>query len=341
MSRPRRMSPLVSVIMPVHNGETTVGEAVASVLAQTYNALEVIVVDNGSTDCTCDVLAGFHDHRLQISSCPRSGPSASRNLGLSRAAGELVAFIDADDIWLPAKLSAQLEALRAAPEAAVAYCWTDYVDPAGDFVCPDSRPTFHGDVHAALLAHNFIDSGSNIVVRREPLLEAGGFDESLAVVEDWDLYIRLAARYRFACVPTALVHYRQSPTSLTNRISLMEECFLRVVERSFAAAPEELQHLKPHSMSTFYHYLAGKATYDCPSRDNGLAALRFFVHAARHRPRSFLDFPRQSWLVKALAKAILSICLPSPVMRWGVRRWPSRRCGASLSPLAHGPEAVG
>ena len=340
MSRQGKPLPSASVILPVRDGEATVGEAVVSVLAQTHRELELIVIDDGSRDRTLDVLAGIDDHRLEVHSTPRSGPSASRNRGIARAASELVAFIDADDIWLPSKLSAQVDALRAAPDAAVAYCWTDYVDPAGRYVCPDSRPRFEGDVHADLLAHNFIDSGSNIVARRKRLLEVGGFDESLPVVEDWDLYLRLAARHRFVCVPSALVQYCQSSTSLTNRISLMEECFWRVVERSFGAAPETFQRLKPHSVAAFYLYLTGKATYDCPSRSNGLAALGFFIQAVRHRPPSLLALPRQSWLVKALLKAILSVVLPAPAMRWGVDRWPSPRHGDPRHIPADGSEAV-
>lgn len=317
--------PRVSVILPVHDGEATIREAVGSVLAQTLRNLELIVIDDGSTDGTLDVLRTIPDHRLQICSTPRSGPAASRNRGVERAAAATLAFIDADDFWLPGKLEAQLAALERSPEAAVAYCWTDYIDVAGHYVCPDSRPVFAGSVYAQILRRNFIDSGSNIVVRKQALVEVGGFDERLPVVEDWDLYIRLAAHHTFVCVPAVLVLYRLSPTSLTTRFLLMEDAYWKVVNRAFAQAPASLQHLKRKSVARFYEYLAGKATQGCPSRRNGLTAIRFFAMAVRSRPANLGSLWRRPWVVKALAKAVLSAVLPAGAMRALVLAWPFRQ----------------
>jgi glycosyltransferase involved in cell wall biosynthesis len=314
---------MVSVILPVHDGAATIGESVASVLAQTLADLELIVIDDGSTDGTLEVLAAIPDHRLKICSTPRSGPAASRNRGIQRAAAGTLAFIDADDLWLPGKLAAQLSALERSPTAAVAYCWTDYIDAAGNCVCPDSRPVFAGSVYEQILTGNFIDSGSNIVVRKQALLDVGGFDERLPVVEDWDLYIRLASRYPFVCVPAALVRYRLSSTSLTTRTLLMEDAYWRVVDQAFADAPASLRHLKRKSVALFYEYLTGKATQGCPSRRNGLTAIRFFAAAVRSRPANLGSLWRRPWVVKALAKALLSTVLPARAMRKLVLAWPS------------------
>ena len=308
-------APAVSVVLPVRNGQATIGEAVASVLAQTRGDLELIVVDDGSTDGTREVLAAVSDRRLRMLSTPGLGPAASRNRGIEHAAANTIAFIDADDVWLPEKLETQLAALDANAVAAVAYCWTDYVDEAGGYVCPDSRPVFDRDVYEQLLTRNFIDSGSNVVVRKRALLDVGCFDESLPVVEDWDLYIRLAARHAFVCAPVVLVHYRLSAASLTTRIRLMETAFWRVVDRAFAEAPESLQRLKRQSIALFYEYLVGKATQGCPSRSNGLTAVRFFAMAVARRPASLVDLWRRPWITKALAKAALSIVLPARAMR--------------------------
>jgi glycosyltransferase involved in cell wall biosynthesis len=343
MTAPRQEGTMVSVIMPVYNAEATIGAAVASVLGQTHRDFELIVVDARSSDGTLGVLASIRDDRLEVLSIPSCcWPATSRNRGLERSTGEFVAFIDADDIWLPDKLSVQLSALRNTPDAAVAYCWADYVDPTGRYVCPDSRPDFEGNVYAAMLADNFIDSGSNIMVRRDCLLAVGSFDESLPVVEDWDLYVRLAARRPFVCLPSVLVQYRQSSTSLTNRLALMEESFWRVVNRAFAAAPESLRYLKRQRVAKFYQYLTGKATYDCPSRRSGLSALRFFAEAVRHHPSSLFLVWRKSWVVKALLKALLCVVLPAPAMQWGVRHWPAfrRSTAASCQPTADGSETV-
>ncbi len=316
---------MVSVILPVHDGEATIAEAVASVLAQSWRDLELIVIDDGSTDSTLEVLSAITDERLQVFSEPQSGPAASRNRGIERARGIYVAFIDADDLWLPEKLEAQLAAFERMPDAAVAYCWTDYIDADGRFVCTDSRPLFEGLVNEQLLTQNFIDCGSNIVVRRQALLDAGGFDESLPVIEDWDLSIRLSACHPFVCAPQALVRYRQSPTTLTTHVQLMEESYWRVIDRAFAQAPESLQHLKSRSVALFYEYLAGKATQGVPTRDKGLAALRFFVTAVRSRPSNLLELWQRPWVIKSVAKAVLAFALPAAAMQRLAVLWPPQR----------------
>ena len=323
------VAPTVSVVLPVRNGGATIGEAVASVLGQTHANLELIVIDDGSTDGTPVVLAAIADSRLRTYSTAGRGPAASRNFGIERAAADVIAFIDADDVWLPGKLEAQLAALERSAGAAVVYCWTDYIDGAGRYVCPDGRPTVEHDAYAQLLAHNFIDSGSNIVVRKEALLAAGGFDESLPVVEDWDLYIRLAATCRFACVPAVLVKYRQSSASLTTRILLMEASFWRVVDRAFAQAPPPLRGLKSQSVSLFYEYLVGKATQGCPSRDRARTALRFFGRAVSARPAGLVSLWRRSWVIKALVKAVVSIVLPARLVQRLALSWPVRPRAAS------------
>lgn len=317
------MTPTVSVILPVHDGAATLREAVASVLAQTLADLELIVVDDASTDETLDVLASFHDARLEVMSLPRCGPGPSRNRGVARAASDLIAFIDADDVWLPGKLAAQAAALRDAPDAAVAYCWTEFVDEHGRHLY-QAQPRFEGDVYEAMLTRNFIDSGSNTLLRKAPFLAVGGFDETLPVVEDWDLYLKLAPRHPFVCVPELFVQYLQSTTSLSNRIELMEACFWRVSDRAFADAPASLRHLRPLVIADFHQYLVNKATYGRPTPENARLALRYFAEAVRHHP-GHLGLLQHRWASKALLKAAFAAALPEPAMAWGMRNWPGNR----------------
>jgi glycosyltransferase involved in cell wall biosynthesis len=316
---------MVSVILPVRNGEATIAEAVASVLAQTLTDLELIVIDDGSTDSTRKVLSTITDERVQVLSGPPSGLSFTRNKGIEHSRGHFLAFIDADDAWLPQKLEAQLAAFERMPEAAAAYCWTDYIDAHGEFVCPDSRADFEGFVYEQMLTHNFIDCGSNIVVRRQVLLDEGGFDESLPVIEDWDLSIRLSARHPFVCVPRALVRYRQLPDSLTTKVDLMKETFWRVIDKAFMQAPDSLQHLKPKAVAHFFEFMCGKSTQGVPTRDRGFTALHFFATAIRSRPANLLDVWQRPWVIKAVLKALLAIVLPSTAMQRLAERWPSRR----------------
>lgn len=299
-------------------------EAVASVLEQTLADLELIVIDDGSTDGTIGALATFSDRRVQVFSVSPSGPAAARNLGIARARADYLAFIDSDDVWLPEKLEAQTAALENMPTASIAYCWTNYVDTEGSFICPDRRVVFEGLVYEQMLRLNFIDCGSNILIRKQALLDEGGFDESLPVIEDWDLNLRLSVNHHFACVPRALVHYRQRPTSLSTKVGLMEETFRRVIDQAFSRAPDSMQHIKSRSISNFYEYLTAKSTQDVPTRDKAIQSLRFFMKALNSRPAMLLELWRRPWVIKAVAKALLAIVLPSAAMRTFADLWPTR-----------------
>jgi glycosyltransferase involved in cell wall biosynthesis len=310
------LPPIVSVVLPVHNGESTILEAVTSVLDQSSRDLELIVINDGSTDATVEILSSVTDPRMSTHTGSQSGPAASRNQGIAHARGNFIAFIDADDLWLPEKLTEQMAAFDRMPEAAAAYCWIDYVSQNGVFVSPDGRAVYEGMVHEQMLTRNFIDCGSNIMVRRQVLLDEGGFDESLPVVEDWDLSIRLSARHIFVCVPRVLVLYRQSPSSLSTRVRLMEESYQRVINRTIADSPEQLEYIKARSAALFYEYLTGKSTQGIPNRDHGRSALRYFARSVRSRPANLLDLWQRPWVLKAIIKAMFAIVLPSTLTQW-------------------------
>ncbi len=298
---------MISVILPVYNGKKTIRETAESVLDQTLVDFELIVINDGSTDATLEILAEIEDPRLQVYSYPNAGLATSRNRGLSIAMGEYIAFIDADDIWMPGKLLAQLSSLQKNPEAAVAYCWVDYIDMGGKFICPDGRMNIGGDVYQKILEENFIHSGSTIMVRKDAIQAIGGFDESLPAVEDWDLYIRLAALYPFVCVQEPLVLYRLTHNALSTNVLLMEKSFQKVLDRAFAQAPASLANLKNTSVANFYEYLTTKATQGFPDKKNSLTALRFFRLAVKYNPSLLGRLWYSPRLVKALIKATIGL----------------------------------
>ena len=204
---------MISVIIPVYNGEQTIRKTINSVLNQTFSDFELIVINDGSQDSTLEIVSSIPDSRIKIFSYPNSGQAISRNRGIERASGEFIAFLDADDLWKPNKLEAQLKALEANPQAAVAYSWTDFIDKDGQFLGTGTRINYSGNVYEKLLVRNFLEHGSNPLIRRQALIEVGGFDGSLTPAEDWDLYLRLASRYQFILVPSAQVLYRVSANS--------------------------------------------------------------------------------------------------------------------------------
>ncbi len=300
--------PLISVIIPVYNGKRTIKETIDSVLNQTFLDFELIVINDGSQDSTLKIVSSILNPRLKVFSYPNAGLAATRNRGVSHASGEYISFIDADDLWTADKLEAQFKALQANPQAAVAYSWTDWIDESGQFLRPGGHISVNGDVYATLLVRDFVESGSNPLIRAEALAEVGGFDESLPAVEDWDMWLRLAAGYEFVCVPSPQILYRVSSSSMSSNVWKMEAGSLRVIERAFAVAPESLQHLKREVLGSRYKYLTFKAVEGTPERKKGLAAVRFLWQMVRY-DRSMLL--RSQILAIVLVKIAIATLLPS------------------------------
>lgn len=199
--------------------------AVKSVLQQSFTDFELLVVDDGSTDGTMGQLAEITDPRLQLLSNPRNmGASAARNTGIRAARGDWVAFQDSDDEWLPQKLAKQMARLAAVPKDVIA-CYCGMAIVGAPESTPGARTTLRyipeetisqadGNLSAQLLAGSFI-STQTLVVRRNTLVEIGGFDEALPALEDWDCVIRLSLRGIFAFVDEPLVLQYFSDNSIT------------------------------------------------------------------------------------------------------------------------------
>ncbi|NET38055.1 MAG: glycosyltransferase [Cyanothece sp. SIO1E1] len=299
---------MISIILPVFNGEKTIQETIASVLDQTYSDFELIIINDGSNDSTLEVLANISDPRVKVFSYPNAGVAASRNRGLVQAGGEFIAFLDADDLWKPDKLEAQLKALEANPKAGVAYSWSDFIDESNRFLHPGRRLCLEGDVYADILALNFLEHGSNPLVRREAFEQVGSFEESLPPSDDWDMWIRLAAEYEFALVQSSQILYRVSANSQSSNAAKLEVTSLRTIERAFSQAPESLQPLKKRSLSENYKYLTFKWLEGYPTRQKGLAACRCFWISIKYQPM-LLRQPRLMLIV--IFKILMSIVLPS------------------------------
>lgn len=247
--------PLISVIVPAYNAEKTILETIQSIQKQTFSDFELIVINDGSTDKTLDLLSTIKDPRLKVFSYENGGLPVARNRGISRATGEYITFVDADDLWTPDKLELQLAALQQHPEAGVAYSWTAFIDEEGKYLYAWPPTFYEGNVYPQMLTSNFIANGSNILVRRQFVELAGEFDPILKSVEDWDYYIRLAALCSFVAVPKYQILYRRSSQSMTSKVDVMEKYNLIVIERAFQAAPPELQFLKNPTLSNTYLFL--------------------------------------------------------------------------------------
>ncbi|MGB6298578.1 MAG: glycosyltransferase [Rivularia sp. (in: cyanobacteria)] len=276
---------LISVIIPVFNGEKTIKETINSILNQTFQNIELIIVDDGSKDKTLEIIEKISDSRIKIFSYANAGLSASRNRGISQAKGEYISFIDADDLWTPDKLQAQWQALQENPQAAVAYSWTDYIDESSKFFKLGRRIKVNGDAFSKLLLFNFLENGSNPLICQKALEKVGGFDESLTAAEDKDMWLRLAANYEFVCVEKPQILYRTSTTSMSTNLKRQEVASLKVIERGFSyPKAEKLQDLKKQSLSYLYQYLTFKAIEAPPQQRQTFTAVYFWWNWIKNNP---------------------------------------------------------
>ncbi|MEJ2185765.1 MAG: glycosyltransferase [Gemmatimonadota bacterium] len=235
---------LVSVIVPAYQQREWVLEALDSVFAQTYTHTEVIVVDDGSTDGTADLVRDRFGDRVRVVRQGNQGLAAARNAGLAVARGELVQFLDADDRLAPGKLALQVDALGRHAGYDVAYC--DYAffpapPPRARRGVPTPPPEASGVLLEALLEGNFIASHAALL-RRTVLVEAGAFDPALGGAEDYDLWLRLAARgCKFLHTPGSHALYRARPDSMASDELRQVEWTLQVLHRAAAYVPPEQQ----------------------------------------------------------------------------------------------------
>lgn len=237
--------PRVSVVMPAYNAARTIVSAIDSALEQQFADIEVVVVDDGSSDDTTAVVERITDRRVRLLRQANAGPSSARNAGVEAAAGELVAMLDADDLWLPTYLEAAVAALDAAPEGG--FAWTDAwvydevrrevrVAHAMAYQRPPARPPADADgLLRELVQRNFVYGSTT--VRRSVLLEVGGYRSSLTASEDYDLWLRiLSAGYAGVRVRGNHAIYRRRPGTNSDDPVRVYDCMRRMYE-SVAADP--------------------------------------------------------------------------------------------------------
>lgn len=260
-------NPLVSVILPVYNGEQFVAQALESALRQTYRNIEVLVVDDGSTDGTRPIVdaQAANDPRVRVLSQPNSGVARARNQAIAASRGEFIAPLDADDLWAPTKIERQVRRmLEAGPETGLVYSWWVWIDQNSYVLDRSPRWMIEGNALEMLLRVVFIGNASVPLFRRTCLEHAGGYNEELAAAaaggcEDWDLALKVAERYCLAVVPDVLVGYRRRPGSMSTACATMN--------RSQETVTRNLQTLRPdlkpavfrQSTQQFALYLAGLA----------------------------------------------------------------------------------
>jgi len=278
-------APRVSVVIPAYNAAATLPETLASVFAQTFADLEVIVVDDGSTDETPALLAAYGDRIRVLRKVNEGRPSTTRNLGAKAARGELVAFLDADDRWQPEKLARQVALFAANSRLGLVYTAAAVIDASGRVLrvnpCP---PGGRGQVYPLLAVRNMM-VGSSVMARRAAIAEAGWFDEELTSIENWDLWIRIARRWEVDCVDEPLTLYRVHAGNRSADVELRRRNIFRILEKTHDATDPspEAQRLRRDAYFNAYYVVLGMGYFD---RLEMGAAARALARAFLLRPRA-------------------------------------------------------
>jgi len=240
------------VIVPAYNSADFIGQALESILAQTNPPTEILVVDDGSTDNTVEVIRPFGE-KVHILRQEHQGVSAARNRGVRHARGEYLAFLDSDDIWKPEKLEKQIACLIEKNTVWVC-CAAAYFDSqTGQRLSGYAKDLFEGDVLEQEFLQSFILSPTP-VIKRSVFDEVGYFDEGIHIGEDWDMWLRIAARYPIGVVREELALKREHPQSTMQRASTEEKLSdqLKIVEMVVAREPKRLEPLMNQLIAHIY-----------------------------------------------------------------------------------------
>lgn len=314
----------ISVIVPAYNAERTLLPTLESVQRQTFTDFELIVINDGSSDRTLELLEQIAEPRLKVFSYSNGGLPTARNRGIAHATGEYITFLDADDLWTPDKLELQLVALQQHPQAGLAYSWTYYMDEQGASFHRCQPVNFTGNVYPQLLIGNFLDSGSNPLIRRQAIATAGEFEPTLKSCEDWDYWLRIAAKWEFVVVPKAQIYYRRTVGAMSSKIEVMEKYHLIVIDRAFQAAPAQLQYLKPRSLAQVYQFLAHLCLTRVTGMNGAQQARQKLGTAIRLYPQILLVRRTQAILLKLLLIRLLSPKLANNFLQFISRTRASR-----------------
>lgn len=254
---------LISIVVPAFNASSLIAESLMSACRQTHRELDIVVVDDGSTDDTAAIVRRIAraDPRVRLIEAEHRGVSAARNRGIAEARSDLIATLDADDLWHPQKLERQYHLMRGAePDVGVVYCWASGIDAKGCVILPVWNPSHaEGDVLKQIVVSGILSNGSTPLIRRAAIERAGGYDENLHLCEDWQFYTALAGVCRFLVIPECLTGYRISDTSTSMDILPMERAIAQVttwIKLTWPDLPETALIDRARNVNCYLAFLA-------------------------------------------------------------------------------------
>jgi glycosyltransferase involved in cell wall biosynthesis len=245
----------VTVIIPAYNAEKYLAQTIETVLQQTYTDFELLVVDDGSSDRTPDIVTDCSDPRVKLISQVNQGVSAARNTGIAHATGEFVAFLDSDDLWMPHKLETHVRHLQANPELGMSFARVEYLNPDGTRTGARTNLRLRNIKIQHLYYENLACTPSNVVVRRAVLPDTGGFDGGLSGFEDMEFSVRVSFwGWQVEGLDETLAFYRAHPFGISAQLYQMEKEWHLFNGKVKTYAPEmaEKHRFRAHAMALRY-----------------------------------------------------------------------------------------
>ncbi|WP_323770017.1 glycosyltransferase family 2 protein [Antarctobacter sp.] len=307
--------PFASIVVPAFNATATLRPTLESLLDQSWRELEIVVVDDGSTDETADLAAGFaaRDSRIRVVRQANRGLAGARNSGIAAARGEVVGFCDADDLWMPGKLSAHIAHLRAAPQVGLSYSGSALIDTEGRLTGHAQKPRLTGMTAAHVFKRNPVGNGSAPVFRRaalealawRPRFETERdwvFDETFRQSEDIECWTRLALTtdWQLEGVPGLLTCYRINPGGLSANTTAQLASWERMVDKLRPMAPEFFARHETAARAYQLRYLARRAVSD----SDGATARALIANALRLSRAPLREEPAKTLTTWAAAHAL-------------------------------------
>ena len=276
-------NPVVSIIIPTYNRSKLLPRAVKAILNQTFNDFELIIVDDGSTDNTYEVIKCFRDSRIAyIRHDQNTGGSAARNSGIKTSRGTYIAFLDSDDEWLPTKVQKQMDLFnRSSERVGLIYTWLEHVFEDGRVRY--SKPTVRGRPYKHLLVRNLIGSTSSVIIMKDALLLVDGFDESLPARQDMDLWVRVTEHFDIDFVQevlTRIYHSHGSERISSSKVRLLNARTLFYQKHKNRLMKEKVAHLHLCDIAQFYREYV----------DETSKVRSYFLEAIRVSPKSLLPY---------------------------------------------------
>ena len=271
----------VTVIIPTHNRAEFLRHAISSVLEQSFQDFEIIVVDDASSDNTAEVVTRFHDERIKfIRHVNRRGGSAARNTGIVNAKCDYIAFLDDDDEWFPEKLARQMEVLLASPPG-VGCIYTGYVivDKYNEKTNGQMIPSKKGDLSKDLLISNCIGGTSSVLLRKECFDKIGLFDENLPSFQDYDLWIRISRKFHFDYIKEPLLKYYVHPKKIWGDPDTLNQG-MRMMLGKYGDSRSFQKYLSYQYLNLGVSYCYKGNTE--AARESYLQAIRLYPYEIRH-----------------------------------------------------------